>query len=273
MKIIDTFTFFNELDLLEIRLSEMYNHVDRFVIVESDYTFTGKYKGFMFEDNKSRYLQWIDKICYIKAHDPPNNGNPWDNEKWQRSWFSKGWENLNDNDVIIISDVDEIIRPGAIDLIKNTDHGLYVLNMPLFDFRLNFMRRHYPWHCARAIRGLRIGGEEMRKCTAVPNKTTVTIDHAGWHFSWQGNDSNIINKIKSFSHSEYNNDHFINAVDVDKLISTEKNIFQIDMIAVKIDDYFPKSLTTNLEKYQSMIISNASASVHDIFPLISTKIL
>ncbi len=66
MKIYDCFTFFNELDLLEIRLEELYPYVDYFVLVEANKTFSGKEKRFYFEKNKEKFEKWLNKIIYIK---------------------------------------------------------------------------------------------------------------------------------------------------------------------------------------------------------------
>ena len=69
VKIIDNFLFRNEYDLLEIRLRTHYKHVDQFVIVESDHTFTGIYKGFNLPKQLERYAPWKDKIRYIHSKD------------------------------------------------------------------------------------------------------------------------------------------------------------------------------------------------------------
>lgn len=73
MKIYDCFTFFNELDLLEIRLSELYNCVDYFVIAEGNKTHAGEPKDFIFEKNKSRYKKWMKKIIYLQVKMPEFN--------------------------------------------------------------------------------------------------------------------------------------------------------------------------------------------------------
>ena len=65
MKIIDCFIFYNELELLNYRLNILYNIVDYFIIVESKYTFTGKEKELIFNENKERFSCFNDKIIYI----------------------------------------------------------------------------------------------------------------------------------------------------------------------------------------------------------------
>ena len=66
MRIIDAFTFFNELDLLEFRLECLYPHVERFVISEANITFSGIPKAFVFEENRDRFSKYLDKIEYLK---------------------------------------------------------------------------------------------------------------------------------------------------------------------------------------------------------------
>jgi len=67
MKVFDCFTFFNELDLPELRLKLLDDYVDWFVLTESNLTFSGKDKSYYFEENKNRYAPWLHKIIHIKA--------------------------------------------------------------------------------------------------------------------------------------------------------------------------------------------------------------
>lgn len=138
MKIYDCFIFFNELDLLEIRLNELNGFVDYFVIVESDKTFTGNYKGYIFEKNKSKYKSILHKIIYIKVT-MPSKINPWQAEFLQRNKIKEGLKNCNENDIILISDIDEIpnlkkIKINKLQLKKNYFNiisKLYRLNIIL----------------------------------------------------------------------------------------------------------------------------------------------
>ena len=69
MKIYDCFTFFNELEILDLRLKELNNHVDYFVLVEATLTHTGKSKDLIFEKNKNKFSEYLDKIIHIKVDD------------------------------------------------------------------------------------------------------------------------------------------------------------------------------------------------------------
>jgi len=72
MKIYDCFMFFNELEILKLRLQELYEYVDYFVLVEANKTFSGKDKEFIFEKNRNMFKEWEDKIIYIKVEDMPS---------------------------------------------------------------------------------------------------------------------------------------------------------------------------------------------------------
>ena len=67
MKVYDCFPFFNELDVLEIRLKELWDVVDVFVLAESNLSHSGKPKEYIFENNKERFSQWMSKIRHIKV--------------------------------------------------------------------------------------------------------------------------------------------------------------------------------------------------------------
>ena len=139
MLIYDCFMFYNEFDLLEIRLKELYDHVDHIVIIESDHTLTNSPKPYLFEQSLLRYRDWCEKIIHVK-HKSSCHSDPWQNVYDQRNALASGIESSKDDDIIIFNDVDEIIRASVIDYIRNHDHALiYGLHMPLFNFKFNFL--------------------------------------------------------------------------------------------------------------------------------------
>jgi beta-1,4-mannosyl-glycoprotein beta-1,4-N-acetylglucosaminyltransferase len=93
MKIIDCFTFYNELDLLTYRINLLYNIVDYFIIVESTHTHVGKEKILYFNENKHLFDKFTDKIIHIIVDDFPykypnvniDNNDAWCNEEYQRN--------------------------------------------------------------------------------------------------------------------------------------------------------------------------------------------
>ena len=161
MKIIDCFTFYNELQLLEYRLSILYNVVDYFIIVESNQTHRGTNKELFYNKNKERFGKFKDKIIHIIVDLPykyPNinfknnkpfqllnyneNGDQWINEAFQRECIKNGFEqiSLSDEDYIIVSDLDEIPDPKTLMSIKNeqiSQFEIYKLKQDFYKYNLN----------------------------------------------------------------------------------------------------------------------------------------
>ena len=97
-KIIDGFTFYNELKMLSFRLEELYNIVDHFIIVEATKTHAGNDKELYFQNNKKKYTKYLDKVIHIIVDDMPCTSNAWDNEHHQRRSINTGINQLNLND-------------------------------------------------------------------------------------------------------------------------------------------------------------------------------
>lgn len=104
----DCFTFFNELEILEIRLHELDRVVDRFVLVEATRTHSGEPKPLYYDENKRYFSRWKTKIIPIIVDDMPESDNPWTRERYQRDAIGRGLHQCSPDDTILISDVDEI---------------------------------------------------------------------------------------------------------------------------------------------------------------------
>jgi hypothetical protein len=274
MRIIDNFLFCNEYDILELRLKIVGDRVDQFNIVECDKTFTGIYKGFNLEKQLDRFAPWMDKINYIKVSDPPT-GNPWAVEDWQRDQYARGWHNITDRDVMLISDCDEIIRPEAIDFIKNTNYSFYGMYMPAFYFKFNYLDTNPDWHYKVWARGFRNfkgaspGRLKYLNEHDIPGYTTIRLHHAGWHFGWLGDDEFVKKKITSFSHTEINRPEVINNVSINKHIAEGRDHFRPENVTwrgVDLDNYFPNEITENKERYAPYILPNTGNSVQHYWP-------
>ena len=284
-KIYDCFTFYNELDLLELRLTELYEHVDYFVIAESDTTHSGRKKDFVYLDNKDRFSPWKDKIIHIKVNDMPGviNNDYWHNERHQRNCLVRGLTNCDNSDVIILNDVDEMIRSSCVDFIrKDKVHNLWAFRMPFFNFRFNYMwvspliyqvqgqaftvERSKEFQNFTHIREI-YGANWANRPIVYDNGIELCLQHSGWHFSSLGDTSFVANKLKNFAHSE--KAYQADTLDVDDLIAKNKTNIIPDarFEAVKLDDYFPKTILENQEKYKNYIITDANKSAKDILPL------
>jgi hypothetical protein len=114
MAIYDCFPFFNELDLLEIRLMELDPVVDRFVLAEAPVTHAGREKPLFFAENAKRFAKWRRKIVHVVVDDMPTGSDPWERENHQRNAIVRGLAKAVPNDGVIISDADEIPSADAV---------------------------------------------------------------------------------------------------------------------------------------------------------------
>ncbi|MBR1806142.1 MAG: hypothetical protein IJ774_07140 [Selenomonadaceae bacterium] len=150
MKVYDCFTFFNELELLELRLESLYDVVDRFVIVEADKTHANKPKPFNFRDNVERYRKFLPKIEYIMDTStvPFKGVGDWSIENNQRNNIMQGLTDAEPDDLIMISDVDEFPDPATIKIIRDsfTDKGLHVDVIAFYDASPFTPNRLLPFH-------------------------------------------------------------------------------------------------------------------------------
>ena len=132
----DCFTFFNELELLYIRLNELSGVVDKFVLVESDRTHSNLSKPLYYENNKHLFRNFWDKIIHVVVTDMPQDQNSWFRENHQRRCISRGLQSCQPDDIIMVSDMDEIPRATKVSEYKASD-GLKVFEQQIFYYFLN----------------------------------------------------------------------------------------------------------------------------------------
>ncbi|KUJ16057.1 uncharacterized protein LY89DRAFT_735198 [Mollisia scopiformis] len=228
-KIYDLFMINSELDWLEIRLNELQNHVDYFVILESATTFTGLPKPLVLNDSWDNFTQFRDKIIYHVLQDPDpalvkeQKWTQWDHEKFQRNaMFEQVLPRLTDaqapnhGDVILVSDIDEIPRPAALTVLRNCE----------FPRRLTLRSRFYYYSFQWLHRGSE-WAHPQATTYSTPNTTILPQDLRGGHgagfFSDEKADlynaawhcsscfatiDEMLLKMQSFSHVEYNEKKF-----------------------------------------------------------------
>ena len=193
--------FYNELDILELRLETLDKYVDHFVLVEAEVNHVGGPKPLYFEENKERYAKWLPKIIHVivTANEAPKDENPWAREKYQRECIKRGLEGIPHDAMIMISDVDEIPNMSVIPIYK-LPHVASV-HMWMFEYSLEFLFTGESWF------GTVITNCELVK-RAGPNyfrdnrwKFPV-IQYAGWHLSSFGNAEHVCNKMHTFAHAK-----------------------------------------------------------------------
>jgi beta-1,4-mannosyl-glycoprotein beta-1,4-N-acetylglucosaminyltransferase len=252
-KIYDCFPFHNELDILEIRLNELYTTVDKFIIVEGTKDFANNYKPLFFQDNKERFAKFLDKIVHIIVYDWPEYTDSWVYERFQRDAIDRGLAklNCNDNDIIIMSDLDEI--PKA-EIIQNYNINQGIINLEQILYYYNFhCKSDNIWNWSKILPySLK---KNMSPCYVryfyAENKNAPSIPNAGWHFSFFGNVDQIIEKIEATAHQEYNKDEFKNKENIKECVKLGKDLYgrNLQYLFSEVDETYPKYVTDNIEYY------------------------
>jgi beta-1,4-mannosyl-glycoprotein beta-1,4-N-acetylglucosaminyltransferase len=137
--IFDCFMFYNEFDVLRLRLRELYAVVDRFVLTEATHTLTGKPKPLYFAEHREDFSEFADKIVHVVVDDMEIDPDPWKNEEFQRNAMLRGIDDLDLNDWILVSDVDEIPRASTIATLRDSPLIMAGFRMPLSYFKLNYV--------------------------------------------------------------------------------------------------------------------------------------
>lgn len=247
MKLYDTFTFFNELELLKLRCEELKCLNPIHVLIEATTTHTGDPKPLYFEENKHLFSEY--KIRHIIVDDLPQNGNAWDAENAQRDAITKGLFDCEDDDVIIVSDLDEIPRWQAVQYyqpVMNTAS----LQMDKHSYYLNCIEGYQSWGIGKITTWNLLN-------QTTPNKlrnggSGFSIYFAGWHFAWMGGYDRMMMKLDSFAHQEANTAALRN--NLKRKYETGQSLWANDYWAFKrIDNTFPSYLVNNQKEFEHLI--------------------
>lgn len=268
MIVVDSFIFYNELDLLLYRFSILNDYVDKFILVEATHTFSGEKKPLFFSENKDMFKKFQDKIIHVIVDDFPHKtyqstGKQWDNEAFQRNCIKRGIDllKLESTDVIFTSDLDEIVDPILVKKLRDggLDFDKYNLNrfeLDMYYYNLN-CKLPGKWHGVKLLTYetyIRTGFtfEQMR--TWEWSHPVPIIKMGGWHLSYFGDAKTIQNKIKTFSHQELNLEKYTNLETIQQNIINQRDIFnrtdcEIIKISVKDNTFLPPQWETFLTKY------------------------
>jgi beta-1,4-mannosyl-glycoprotein beta-1,4-N-acetylglucosaminyltransferase len=244
--IYDCFTFFNELDILELRLQLLYDIVDKFVLVESTKTHSNLEKELFYQTNKERFSKYNDKIIHIVVSTFPEYKNSWTIENYQRNQIFSALENCNPDDLILISDADEIPNPSVI-LNFKFENEVYCFVQDQYFFFYNYRDIHHLYWIGgtkafkfKVIAENRFNEKKVKyndvTFPAYLNKgITATkirlydgarfIYNAGWHFSYLGGVEAIFNKVRAFAHQELNNESFLNSKRIEECLISGQDVF------------------------------------------------
>ena len=262
--LIDSFLFFNEKELAELRIKYLNDIVDYFVVVEADITHQGKKKDWNFPNIlKSRLKEFSNKIQYHQLNidlEKIKKEESWiiDNIKgddahridnFQRNYIKTACKNFSNEDILIISDVDEIPSKDKLNFIKACDFkkiAPVVFEQHLFHIDCNFLR-------LESWRGSII--TTMQICNAYSphqlRRSRNRISHfsdSGWSFSSFGGPEKIKEKFEAFAHTEYNKDKFKNIEHIMNCQKTGEDLFKRNIKTKNIDkSFFPKDLLKLME--------------------------
>lgn len=239
-RVFDCFLFFNELKMLQFRLEELYESVDYFVLVESTKGFTGLDKMLVFKENSHLFERFKKKIIHIIVSDLQSEVDPWINEIHQRNQIGRGLLEARPNDLIFISDVDEIPDKKSFKRIncRIEQFDMIVLMQDMYYYNLNnYVSR---WNAARALSyGSFCKFDQDAHEIRMMNLKKVNAcwePKGGWHFSYFGGVEMILEKINNFSHQEFNNS-LVTKEKIKDSISNHKDLF----------DRFPEKISSNCE--------------------------
>lgn len=282
MKVYDCFAFFNELDLLELRMAELDPIVDHFVIVEATRTFSKKEKPLHFKLNRDRYSRFEKKIIYVEVNKYPTIWTKfrpittWHYDNHQKQQVIQGLTKAQGKDQIVFSDLDEI--PHAHSLSKalsdpqkfkvfEQHQAIYFLNnvcTKIHDFggqaiaqqnRDGFGR----WRGTVLSQKKNIKNfKEFRKTRDREGSDISVIRDGGWHLSYMGGLESVIYKMKSYAHTEYSGDDYTNPEVIQKAITSGLDPLKYgekyELFSLK-DSKIPylNALKNNPEKWKHMI--------------------
>tara|TARA_B100000242_G_scaffold284447_1_gene247774 strand:+ start:432 stop:1244 length:813 start_codon:yes stop_codon:yes gene_type:complete len=270
MKLIDCFMYFDEDLILDIRLHTLFKEVDKFVIAEATRDHAGNSRKLNF--NIENFSKFKSKINYIVIEDLPINVKTfkkgWHNnhirDQFQRNALERGYKNSSDEDIIMISDIDEIPNPKKINefnlkekyacfLQKNFQSKINLLNISEGDWAGTRICQKKNLKSPQWLRNIKVKKKPFWKIFQTKIKI---IKNGGWHFSFLKDPSSIKKKIVSYSHQEYNKDEFTNIRKIEDKISRGKDLFDrnIKYKAIKIDESFPDYITKNREKFKNWIM-------------------
>lgn len=280
-RIFDCFPFHDELELLDIRLHELSGCVDRFVIAEATTSFSGEPKPLHFRANRARFAPFLDRIDHIVVNDFPAGMKPgWARQWHQREALAKGLADAEPDDLILLSDVDEIVRASSLRAFATRD----ARHAEVGCFSLRHFNYFLNWECAapwqrtgpravrykysrtfEALRGVRGPSERWSQNLARGLDTwrrmgrpmrRVLMADAGWHFSYLGGPETVMRKARNFLGSELSSIPYESLADIARQIADGRAVMPEGQQALRlraIDTSFPQYVRDHPHALQALI--------------------
>jgi len=266
MAIYDCFQYFNEDHIVDLRLNILNEYVDYFVVSESTKTHQGKNKKINFDIKN--FSKFEKKIIFITAdykeeiNFDKHTGGESPIEQHQRNSLIEGIKDASSEDLVILSDSDEIPDLSKLTQIKKNKKFI-VFSQKMFMYKLNLQNLNESnWMGSRITKKKHIRSmQELRdlKFKNYPfwriDKYNQQIIPGGWHFSYLQTPEQILNKVKSFSHGEFNNENLNKKYIEEKILNNEDLFGRGNKLKkIPIDSSYPKYIFRNKEKFSDWII-------------------
>ena len=295
MNIYDCFMYFDEDLLLDLRLNTLDNFVKKFVITEATYTHNGSKKKLNFEINK--FKKFKDKIIYLVIDKQPENIidlsdndtkeqrgeklilNGMARDYFQRECLMKGISEAKDDDLILISDLDELPNLNELDF-KNIKNNIIIFEQKMFYYKLNLLYEDFSCQGTKGVRRINflstqclrnIKGKKYSKWrldTIFSKKkysNLLFIKNGGWHFTCLRTPEELEKKLLNFAHHYEYEESGLKLEDIKKLVSEKRVMYDhtVDQKGYKWSGksilknldvkYLPEYISSNLEKYSEWL--------------------
>ena len=294
MKIFDCFMYFDEEMILDLRLNILDKYVNYFVIVESTFTHRGEKRELKFNQNK--FQQFKDKIIYLIYDQVPDHLekiNTKDTEKdksgklimnavfrenGQRNFIAKGLVGAESEDVVLVSDVDEIPNLHNLDF-NQINQKIFLFEQDMLYYRFNLKLPNLLWKGTKGCRKKYLKNPQWLRNIKDRKYPFYRIDayfsekkfinckiikNGGWHFTNIKTAEEIKYKLKSYLHHIEFDNNPLTADQIDQIIKDKIAIYDLSadqrqnkLGGTKLENYpirnLPKFLTDNLEKYKEWI--------------------
>ena len=295
MRIFDCFMYFDEETVLNVRLNYLNKYVDFFVIVESSFTHSGAKRELKFDIKK--FKKFENKIIYKIYDQIPNNifkitQNDSDDlkshkyienailrENGQRNYITEGISEAEEEDLILISDVDEIPNLSKIDL-KKIKEKIILFKQDMFYYKFNLKLPHMEWTGTKGckkknlispqwLRNIKDRKYPFYRLDTLFSKdkfiSVKIIKKGGWHFSNIKSAEEIEHKLKSYLHHREFDAVPLETNEIKKIMDNKQAIYdlRVDKTVNKIGtgdklekynlENLPETITSNVDKYKKWL--------------------
>ena len=295
MRIFDCFMYFDEEIVLDTRLNYLDQFVDYFVIIESSFTHRGDPRDLKFNINK--FSKFKDKIIYKVYKDIPKKieeifdnddestksgkyiMNAVHRENGQRNFIMDGLKDANDEDIILVSDVDEIPNLNQVNF-KNIKEKIILFKQDMFYYKLNLKLPNMEWTGTKACKKKNLVSPQWlrnikdrkypfyRLDVLLSDKKFISvkiINDGGWHFSNIKSAEEIEHKLKSYLHHREFDLEPLDVQGIKKIMNNKQAIYDLSVdktvnkigIGSKLEKYdlekLPQIIKSNLKKYEQWL--------------------